>query len=73
MTYLVIEVGVDGADWLQHVDGGHHVVVPLVPLVQQVILYGVADHATAKLLELGCWDMRREGPIAVFLAQENLK
>ena len=34
-THLVVEVGEDGGDGLEDVDGGHGVLVLLVPVVQQ--------------------------------------
>ena len=72
-AHLVIEVLVDGADWLQDVDRWRCVLVFLEPLVQQrrVVLV-LLDDVIHQLELVGRYDGRYR-TVAVFLTQEHLQ
>ena len=72
-AHLVIEVLVDGADWLQDVDRWRCVLVFLEPLVQQrrVVLV-LLDDVIHQLELVGRYDGGYR-TVAVFLTQEHLQ
>ena len=71
-THLVVEVGENGRDGLKDVDGGHGVLVLLVPVVQQRHLLGHVLGTLPQQLELCGQDERRDGTVAILLTQEHL-
>ena len=71
--YLVIEIEVNGADWLEDVNRRNRVCVFAEPRVEQGSVVHTVFHDSVHQLEVLRWDDRRDGTVAVLLTKENLR